>query len=209
MWKTETLLKAIGGAARGECITEARMVEITGHDARSVENSCLKLRRHGLLVKTEQGCHKLTAAGRAALEQGTADLRSGPKGKHIAARIKKGTLRERAWRAMRLKRRFSIADLVMLCAQGGERDIEGNLAKYLRALEGAGFLRQLRVREQGYARTSNGFVRWLLIDDMDHGPLTPVYRLSHGVVYDPNIERSLPIGPRGPRPAALKREARS
>lgn len=206
MWKTEALLTAIGKAAPRECITEARLVEITGRDAKSVEMSCLKLRKHGLLVKTERGCHKLTVAGRAAFTQGTADLRSGPKGPHIAPRVKAGTVRDRAWRAMRLKRKFSVADLVMLCAEGGERAIDSNLRKYLKALESVGIVRQLKVREPGTALTSNGFVRYLLIEDRDTGPKAPVWRLAHRKVYDPNTEKTYCMGAAAPRAAALGRD---
>lgn len=207
MWKTQALLKAIAAASPRECITEARMVEITGHDARSIENSCLKLRKYGLLSKTERGCHKLTAAGRAAYQAGTARLISGPKGKHIAARITRGTLRERAWTAMRLKGKFSVADLVMLCVEGGERAIESNLRKYLRALERVGYVRQLAVREQGSAPTSNGCVRYQLL--VNTGPLAPVWRLSHAKVYDPNVEKSLVLANVAPGAAVARRQRRA
>lgn len=204
MWKTQALLNAIATAAPRDCITEARMVEITGHDARSVENSCLKLRKHALLVKTARGCHKLTAAGRAAHQAGTIRLTSGPKGKHIAARINRGTLRERAWTAMRLKGKFSIADLAMLCMQGTERDIESNLRKYLRALERVGYVRQLAIREHGSALTSNGFVRYQLM--VNTGPLAPVWRLAHAKVYDPNVEKNLPLQNVAPGAAVARRQ---
>jgi len=201
-WKTQALLTAIATASPKECITEARMAEITGHDATSIENSCLKLRQHGFVLKTGPGCHKLTPAGFAAYQQGGA-LRSGPKGKCIGARVKRGTLRERAWTGMRVKLKFSIDDLVMLCAEGGERDIGSNLRKYLKALERAGFVRQLPRREPGYDKCSNGFVRYLLV--VNNGPLAPVWRSSHAKVYDPNVEKSFALGKAGPPAQRLGR----
>lgn len=195
-WKTERLLTVIGEAAPRDCITEARLAELTGYDARSVENCCLKLRKHGLLARTERGCHKLTAAGRAALEQG-ARIRSGPRGKWSGVNLQKETLRTRAWLGMRLKRKFTLDDLVMLAARGGERHAESNLGKYVRALARAGYVRQLQVREAGTAMTSNGFVRWMLVQNT--GPEAPVWRPSRGTVYDPNLHKSVALA-RAPAP---------
>lgn len=193
MWKSESLLTAIAKAAPRDCITEARLVEITGADARSVENSCLKLRKHGLLAKTERGCHKLTRAGRAFVAAG-ATLRSGPQGPRTGRVVQKGSLRARAWRAMRIKRKFSLPDLVMLAIEGGERDIESNLLKYLAALDRAGYVRQLAVRDRGLALTSNGHMRWMLL--IDNGPLPPVYRTSRDTLYDPNNETDIALAPK-------------
>ena len=199
MWKSEALLTVIFKAAPRDCITEARLVELTGQDAKSVEMSCLKLRKHGFLVRTARDCHKLTAAGRAAVAQG-AKVRSGPQGPRTGRVVQLGSLRARAWAAMRIKRRFSIADLVMLCAEGGERDIESNLQRYLKALARAGYVRQLQTRERGTALTSNGFVRWLLIQDT--GSLPPIWRPKRDTVHDPNTEQdvklaaSAPVAPR-------------
>jgi hypothetical protein len=200
MWKSEVLLRIIGEAAPNDCITEKRLVELTGFDARAIENSCLKLRRHGLLVKTERGCHKLLVAGRAAAKEG-ARLRTGPQGPRNGRVVQKGSLRARAWAAMRIKRRFSIADLAMLAVKGGERDVESNLQRYLKALALCGYVRQLPTRERGVAPTSNGFARWLLL--MDTGPLPPVWRASRGKLYDPNTETD--IEPAAGAPASSRR----
>lgn len=188
-WKSEQLLTAVGQASPHECITEARMAELTGFDAKVVENCCLKLRTHGFLTKTARGCHQLTPAGIAAWREG-AKLRSGPKGAHIGRKTVSGTVRERAWSALRITGKGSIPDVIMLAAEGGERDIANNIGKYFSALERAGYLRQLRVREPGTSPTSNGHVRWLLV--RNSGPLAPVWRVKAGTVYDPNTEEEWP-----------------
>jgi hypothetical protein len=102
-----------------------------------------------------------------------------------------GTLRERVWRALRLRRKASIPDLVMLVAEGGERDIESNIGKYLSALGRAGYLQKLPLRERGTALTSNGYIRWWLVQDT--GPLAPVWRVKADTVYDPNTETETPL----------------
>ncbi len=202
-WATEQLLVAIAAAtAARECITEARLVEITGKNAKSIENSCRILRKHGLISKNAQGCHKLTPAGRAAVDQ-ELRLRSGPKGPRSGHLVREGTLRDRAWRAMRIKGKFTIDDIVMLSVEGEERDVRSNLGKYFRALARAGFLVPLPAREAGTAPTSNGFVRYLLVRNT--GPKAPVMKASRGMVYDPNTETSVVLdGEELPRVRATK-----
>ncbi len=185
-WTAEQLLQAIAQASPSECITEARMVEITGLSARQVEHAALKLRKYGLLEKTGQGCHILTESGREAAAAGKT-LRSGPTA-WTSPKVNKDSLRIRAWRAMRIRRKFSIPDLCMLVAQGGEKDIESNVGKYVRALEKAGYLIRMAKREAGVALTSNGHIRYWLPDDKDTGPLAPIWRVAAGEVYDPNTE---------------------
>jgi len=191
MWKSGALLKAIGEAAPSDCITEKRMAELTGFGEKAVADSCLLLRKRGLLVKTDRGCHKLTAAGRAANEEGV-KLHSGPNGKHNGRYVRRNSLRERAWRAIRIKVKFAIDDLAMLAAEGGERDIKSNLGKYLRALARAGYVRQLPVRELPLSLSGPGCVRYVLLRDT--GPKPPVWRLDSKEIWDQNLEQTFPMG---------------
>ena len=187
-WIAEQLLTAIGRAAPRDCITEAAVLLITELTPRQIEQGILKLRKHGLVEKVEPGCHKLTDAGRAAVQSG-ARLRSGPRGNgQPGKRIHKDSLRIRVWRAIRIRRKFSIPDLVSLVAEGGERDIESNIRKYLSALTRAGILTELPRREAGTALTSNGYKRWWLTDAKNTGPFAPIWRQGANTVYDPNTE---------------------
>lgn len=192
IWNAENLLKAIAEASPKECITEARMAEITGMEPVQIERAALKLRKHELLTKTARGCHKLTDAGRAAAAEGK-QLRSGPNGQQSGPKVNKGTLRIRAWRAMRLKQKFSLPDLCSLCAQGQEKDIISNLRKYVHALEKAGYLIRLSRREPGQSLTSNGHVRWWLMPEKITGLDAPVWSQSNNSVYDPNTEKTISL----------------
>lgn len=205
-WPTERLLTLIGEAAPRECITEEKLAELSGLASTVIGTSCWKLRRHKLLEKTGRGCYKLTPAGRAAVAQGR-KIRSGPNGPHTGVRQVKGeTLRARAWRAMRIKGKFTIEDLALLSAQtGAERDMESNIGKYVRALGRAGYVRQLPVREAALTPKSNGCVRWQLVQDT--GPLAPVWRASRNVVWDPNTETAQPLARELPRAAASEARA--
>jgi len=189
-WTAEQLLTAVGQASPRECITEARMAEITGLTPRQIEPAVLRLRKHGFLAKTGQGCHKLTAAGRAALAAG-AKIRSGPRGAEYGHRRIKSGLRQRVWNALRSGKKLTIDDIIMRVAEGGERDPRSNIRKYLAALARAGYVRQMPVREAALNPTSNGCVRWWLVKDT--GTVAPVWRQRHGALYDGNLEMQMPL----------------
>ena len=190
-WISEKLLTAIADNSPTECVTEARMCEITGLKQLQVERAALKLRKYGLLEKTSQGCHVLTDSGREAVAAGI-KLHSGPT-QWTSPKVNKDSLRIRVWRAMRIRRKFSIPDLELLVAQGGEKDITNNIGKYVRALAKAGYLVELAKREAGTAITSNGFKRYWLPEDKDTGPQAPVWRKAKETVFDPNTESEVSI----------------
>jgi len=185
-WIAKQLLTIIREARISECITEEVLVELTGLTPKQVENAAQVLCRNGLLERTGQGCHTLTSAGKAALKSG-AEIHSGPRGSQPGHRIWKDTLRIRVWRAMRIRRKFTVTDLAMLVADGSERgDITSNVQKYVRALAKAGYLIELPKREKGAAMTGKGYKRWWLQDDQDTGPQAPVWSADKKTVFDPN-----------------------
>lgn len=186
IWTAEKILHAIA-KSNVHCVKEEDIAAFTGLTAKQVEQGCLKLRQHGMLEKTEQGCHLTTDAGREAMFAG-ATIRSGPKGKHIAPKINKNSLRIKVWRAIRIKSKFFIPDLAMLVAEGGEKDITSNIGKYIRALEKAGYIVKMPKREPGTKMTSNGHIRYWLLPERDTGPQAPVWRVAANVIYDPNTE---------------------
>ena len=183
-WIAEQLLTAITQAAPRDCITEARMAEITGLGEKQVEDATLRLRKHGMIKRTGPGCHRLTAAGRAACVAG-ARVRSGPRGQETGHRTRDAGLRQRAWNALRTGKKLTIDDIIMRAAAGGERDPRANLGKYLRALARAGYVRQMPVREAALNVSSNGCVRWLMVNNT--GPIAPVWRVSRDTLWDANI----------------------
>lgn len=146
-WVIEGILRAIGQAAPPDCVTEARIVELTGVGVRSIDAATRKMVKRGWLTKTARGCWKLTAAGRAAFETG-AKVRSGPQGPHISRKIVRDSVRVRVWRALRIRTKASVPDLVQIVASGGERDIENNIQRYLRLLRRAGYVKLLASRQE-------------------------------------------------------------
>lgn len=161
-------------------------IEATGVCAgKSLDNALRKLRSREL-VACEGRRYSCTDAGRAFLAAGKR-LTSGPRGKQPGKRLYADTLRERVWRAARIKRKFSLPELLEIAARGEDRDAESNAGKYLRALKRAGFLAELPTRARGLAPTSNGCKRYLLVRDT--GPQAPRWLPHRGIVFDPNDEQ--------------------
>ena len=193
IWTSEIVLTAISlnHGVTTDCIREEFLVDLTKLTPTQVEQACLKLRKHGLLEKCDKGCHAVTDAGREAIAAG-AKLRSGPKS-WTAPKVNKNSLRIKVWRAMRLRQKFSIPDLAMLVAEGGEKDIASNIGKYVRALCKAGVVIKMPKREAGTSLNSNGHIRYWLTPEKNTGPQAPVWRVGKQTIYDPNTEMELPL----------------
>lgn len=191
-WIAEQLLKTIGQHALDECITEQKLVSLTRLKEKQVENAMRKLHQHKLIILTKPGCYRLTESGKEALAT-DAELRSGPNGSYQTVRIHKNSLRTRVWRAIRIRKKFSIPEIEPLVASGDEADIVSNIRKYMIALEKAGYLIRMRKREAGGTLTSNGHVRWWLPDESDTGPLAPVWRPSRNTLFDPNTGKEVTL----------------
>lgn len=109
----------------------------------------------------------------------------GPKGPHGKPHVVQGTLRQKAWRAMQIKGKFTLADLVRnaLAEDGAAKDPRNNLGRYVKALCRVGVLAEMKRRATPTSPTSNGEKRWMLVRDL--GRQAPVVR-SLTEVYDPN-----------------------
>lgn len=191
-WTTETILKAIALAPGQDCVTEARLAELTGLSPGQVERAAGKLVKYGFLSRTARGCHKLTEAGRSAIIEGEKiRWRSGPKGRHTGQRACSHGIRQRAWNVLRMGGKRTVDDILMLVVEGGERDARGNVRRYLQALVRAGYVTVMPTREAALNPTSNGCLRYLLV--RDSGPEAPVWRVSRGVVFDPNTETAVSL----------------
>lgn len=190
IWRSEAILKAIkdnNTLTPGLCVREVDLVSATGMSAHHVDQACLKLRKFGLLEKSDQGCHTITKSGIEAIE-GNKTFRSGPKQQLIAPRgMPQSSRRAKAWRAMRIRNKFTIPDIVMLVVEYGDRDPTNNVGKYVRALEKAGYLTSLK-REKGTSQGSNGTKRYWLVPEMNTGPLAPLWRPHKKTIFDPNTE---------------------
>lgn len=190
-WTSEEILKAIGQYAPDECITEKRLVELTPYADRQVENALKRLMEHGFIERTAPGCFQLTDAGRIALESGTR-IRSGTRNMK-KVRVHKDSLRTKVWRAFRNRRKLSVPEIEQLVCTGEEKNARNNIHHYIKLLEEAGYIVKMKKKLAGTSPTSNGFARWLLLDEKNTGPLAPVYRAAKMAIYDPNTEEETPL----------------
>lgn len=185
IWVSHQVLATLGSAGA----TGLQFNEIAGAQGRSLENALQKLRSRKL-VEYEGRRYRVTPAGQAFLGEGR-KLTSGPRGPQPGKRLFKNTLRERVWRAIRIRRKFSALEIIPLATLGHEQRPESNVGKYLRALKLAGFLAELPTRQRGDALTSNGFKRYLLV--RDSGPQAPRWLPKRGMVFDPNDGEEYPL----------------
>lgn len=199
-WTSEQILQTIGKHMLNECVTNARLVDLTGLKKKQVEYATGKLKQNGFIKTVDQGCYRITQTGITAIEEET-KLRSGPKGQYQTVRVFKDSLRTRVWRAIRIScgKSFSIPELAQKACKGNEKDAIANIGKYLRALQSAGYLIKMPKRTPGTAITSNGFARWRLDPLKDTGPHAPTWRMAKGTVFDPNTQEETLLLP-------LKRE---
>lgn len=149
----------------------------------------------GYLERREIGCYQLTDAGRAALVAGEV-LTSGPRGPIPRTAPVAGSLRAKLWRAIRLRRKATLGELVRLASTGEEVNAKLNASRYLRVLARAGYLEPLARASDGKP-TSNGLIRYALIRDT--GLSAPIIRQRGGAweVYDPNTQEVFACETRG------------
>lgn len=172
----------------GDCLTidavEAR-IDLT---RRQISDAAACLSRRGYMLWLGPGLYQLNEAGLAAAEVGEV-IRSGPRGARKKIRDVKGTLRERAWRSMRVRRRFTLSDLIMDAATGEDKSPKDNLGRYLRSLAAAGYVAVLAQRAPGAALTSPGHHVWALLKDT--GPLAPILLSKVAAIHDRNTREDV------------------
>lgn len=180
---------AIAGAlSSGACLTTAELAAATGIERSRIADGCCRLITRGWIVRRERGCFELSREGRTALDAGET-ITSGPRGpltQGVPRRRRRQTARDRLWSAIRILRKFGLADLEMMTAAS-----RANVMRFVNVLERTGYLAPLR-REPGTAPTSQGYRRWLLVRDT--GPDAPVFRARRRQLYDANTGETLEIG---------------
>ncbi|SNR59405.1 hypothetical protein SAMN04488503_0225 [Humidesulfovibrio mexicanus] len=152
-------LPALRALSSGPLLT-AELSRAVGISLDSTRAVCRCLRARGLM-RTVEGIHELTEAGHQAVACGQ-EITCGPNKGGVR---RAESLRAKAWRAMRIKMKFSLDELLSLLCDGEEKDAEGNLRRYLRTLELAGYLVEMK-------RTgADGSRRWWLAKDTGlHAP---------------------------------------
>lgn len=177
----------------GSCRTIEQLEEDLDLTRRQLSDAAAKLLQRGYLMRMARGCYQLTETGQAAAAAGEV-ITSGPRAPHGKLRVVRNTIRDRAWRAMRTRRRFTLSDLIADARMPDDKSPEDSIGRYLRALRQAGFVAPAPRRLEGSAVTSNGFKVWCLLRNT--GPRTPIVRSAVAAVHDPNTGEDVPCSRR-------------
>lgn len=160
--------QAVLNACRGVLgrICHRQVVEATGLSGDQVTDAMQVLVERGLVRRAgSPGTFRLNDAG--IME--TKPIRSGPQGPRLNP-LPKTSLRSRIWRALRLARRGTLRDILVLVSQG-EAAQASEVRRYLNALLSSG---HLRLRDGLYILARNT------------GPKTPAWNKKQKRVVDPN-----------------------
>lgn len=181
--------KLLHTLATGECLTVTDLIKELSLNRRQVVDAAAKLLARGYLERMGTGCYQLTETGLEAAREGIV-ITSGPKGPTGTIPRHSGTFRERAWRAMRVRHRFTIGEIVADAGRGDPAADRQNATRYIRYLRAAGYVGELPRRVPGTAIGSNGFKRFVLINNT--GPRAPVYRGEAKAIHDFNLGKDIP-----------------
>lgn len=191
------IVQTIGPA---NCLTTAEIAAAMGIPGKRVATACTRLVVSQIIERVERGCFRLTPAGRDVQSGKRALKGSGPKGQLTGPRVPRpSTLRQRAWTAIRLSRRFTVSEITMLAATPEDRGAERHLVKWFGHLVKAGYLAELPRRAPGTALTSNGHKCWALVRDT--GETAPLIR-PDGTYYDYNTGEGEPRAKRRAAPCS-------
>ncbi len=173
------ILHHVGSA----CLTIGELAEQLGLSTEQVSQASSLLIRRGLLERVVRGCFQLTAEGRAAAAAGV-EIGSGPANLCERKIPERGrpSLQQRAWNVMRLRRRFTVPELVMCAAKDGDAGPDDTVQRYLRALARAGFAKVVDRRPDG--RRAAVCKVYTLVKDTGHFAPSVVRRGS--AVFDHN-----------------------
>lgn len=173
-------------ADAGRCLVLDELAAALGLTKNNITIGARALIERGYAVRRERGCFEITPEG-VALRVSGMELSSGPRGPVKRTRGVKKSLRRCLWRAIRIKQKFTVCDLLVLSTNGDEKSARNNAQGYVRALAAAGYLAELR------SLTPNGPKRYALVRDT--GPEMPLLRHELGIIYDPNTKAVYPCAP--------------
>lgn len=173
----------------GECQPVSRLAQVLEGDKKRISKAASVLVQKGLLKRVSKGLYQLTAAGlQVAVEGRRVETRQGrPSG---PARPRNNTFRQRAWLSMRIRGRFTIGDIVADAGRGNEEQDYGNAMRFVRQLNLAGIVGEMKSRQKGSAIGSNGHKRFILRSNL--GPRAPAYRSADKVLHDFNSGKDFP-----------------
>jgi hypothetical protein len=166
-----------------ECMSLAALADFSGlkkHDAGIAAGALIA---RNFATRRNINCYLRTSAGTAFLDSGET-IKSGPPGPLTGHRRPvRETLRDKLWVAIRIKQKFTIAEIVELSVSGQEKGAYDNAMRFVLALHRAGYLRQLDSDKNTY--------RFQLMRNSGEG--TPIVSIRSQSIHDPNMKTNFVI----------------
>tara|TARA_R110000868_G_scaffold368852_1_gene632006 strand:- start:23308 stop:23883 length:576 start_codon:yes stop_codon:yes gene_type:complete len=166
----------------GTCRTVEQLIEDLGVQRAQVTNAALLLLRRDYLMRMGAGCYQLTELGLSAAAVGEV-IGSGVRGPRERIIPRSDTFRQRAWRSMRIRRRFTVGEIASDAETPKNTDAQANASRIIAQLVAAGYISPLPHRK-GCAR------KFILTKDT--GPRVPAYREGRQLLRDFNTKEDVP-----------------
>lgn len=144
------ILHAIGSS----CLTVAQLAEQVDLTTAQVSKAAAMMIRRGYMERAARGCFQLTPEGIEARDAGV-EIKSGPANlapRKVSARTRP-SLQQRAWNVMRLRRRFTVPELVTCASRTGDADPSDTIQRYLRVLARTGYAQAVGKTPEGRCAT--------------------------------------------------------
>ena len=177
---SQRILRALSTRLGLQHVREIR--EATGLTVEQVQDGLQTLARRGFVERLGEGKVTASKEGLEWLVMGKS-ITSGPNGPRPMTT--EGTsLRSRLWRAIRLMKKGTIADLLELAERGTEGNAYASSKEYLNALVRSGHL--IRMTRRGERQIVNGQTPTRYCLAVDSGPFPPQFNRRQRRVFDPN-----------------------
>ncbi|MFD2678019.1 hypothetical protein [Camelimonas lactis] len=159
----------LGAIGNGETTLDALVAHLPIKRA-AIVHATSKLVGRGLIVRIRPGHFALAHEGKVFLAEGraikvgvTRSPRNGP--------YRHNSFTQRAWNAMRIRKRFTVPEIAMLAALETDKAPEDRLSIFFRRLADVGYLSERAERAPGVSPLSRGRIVWTLTKDT--GPVAP------------------------------------
>ncbi|WP_157057490.1 hypothetical protein [Loktanella sp. 3ANDIMAR09] len=190
------MLEAIAAMEQSGCTLVRADEPGIAHDFSkdNAQSLARKLVGKGLIIRRGRGRYRLSAAGHRALAVPGATL--DPMLTCQREKPRRGIdplPYERAWKAIRIQRRFTHASIMTVVSTPASPANPRNIRGYIAGLVAAGYVRV--VYRPGRASVTGGSSprQYALVEDT--GSAAPAVRRASGVLHDPNLKRDIPLTP--------------